>query len=265
MRRRYLITGASKGIGKEVAILLAQRGCDVILSARDTVQLHRISTLIETRYHVQASVMTVDYSSVESMTGLVEAIYKESNHLDGFISCVGYGQFEAAVDFSYDDISNMFQINTIATMYITNLIAQKMIDQGSGHISLISSIAGKISTTHSSVYSASKFAIIGYANSLRLELLPLGIQITTINPGPVSTSFFDASPTMNAYYQRVQQWALSPEKVAKNIVENTLRNHPRREINLPLWMHALVTLYNMAPSIGDNILTNLLNFKEESP
>lgn len=260
----FVITGASSGIGKAITKILAQRSYHLIIASRNLAALKVIQHELLAEYPCQITCLPVDYADSNSIDELMAYIYHENLTIDGFISCVGYGDFKAAVQTSYRDISHMFQVNTLGTMYVSNLMAQKMLDQGYGHISLLGSMSGKISTAHSSVYSASKFAIIGYANSLRLELMDRGVSVTTVNPGPVATSFFERNQGLKTYYQKVQRWTLPVEDVAIKIVDNMLRTHPRRELNLPMWMVLLTRAYNAAPRVGDIVLKTMVNFKEES-
>ena len=91
-------------------------------------------------------------------------------------------------------------------------------EQGRGHIINIASMAGKIATANSSVYAATKFAVIGFSDALRLELADKGVYVTTVNPGPIETSFFDQADPSGAYLESVKKFVLSPKYVAKKII-----------------------------------------------
>ena len=101
----------------------------------------------------------------------------------------------------------------------------------SGHIINIASQAGKIATPKSSVYSATKHAVLGYTNSLRMELSDFQIKVTAVNPGPIGTDFFTIADESGTYAKSVQRYILKPEYVAKKVVDAMLTS--TREINLP--------------------------------
>ena len=85
-----------------------------------------------------------------------------------------------------------------------------MAERRQGHIINIASMAGKMATAKSTVYSATKFAVLGFSNALRLELKPLGVAVTTVNPGPIETNFFDKADPSGSYLEKVGQIVLEP-------------------------------------------------------
>ena len=114
-----------------------------------------------------------------------------------------------------------------------------------------------------SAYAASKAAIIAYADALRLELYETAIQVSTINPGPVKTAFFDRSPQMLAYAQVVEAFSLEADELASRIVANMKRKHVKRELNLPWQLAFASKLYGLFPKAGDFLAARLFNLKEE--
>lgn len=109
--------------------------------------------------------------------------------IDVLINNAGYGAFKGFEEFSAQEIADMFQVNTLASIHFACLIGQKMAEQGQGHLINIVSMAGLIASAKSSIYSATKFALIGFSNALRLELADKGVYVTTVNPGPIATKF----------------------------------------------------------------------------
>ena len=101
-------------------------------------------------------------------------------------------------------IRNMFEVNVLGMMVLTQQVAIQMAEQKHGHIINVASIAGKIATPKTAVYSATKFAVLGFSNALRLELKPLGINVTTVNPGPIETAFLTKQTQAVVTYRR---WA----------------------------------------------------------
>src|SRR5699024_2141084 len=128
----------------------------------------------------------------------------------------------------------------------------------------ISSIAGKIATPSSSVYSASKFAVIGYANSLRLELKRIGIDVTTINPGPVKTDFFNHDSNSKEYYDRIKAFALDEELLARDVTKHLKPTRRKSELIRRRYYHIIDILYKVFPNIRDKLAREILNFKEDN-
>ena len=144
-------------------------------------------------------------------------------------------------------------------MLLTRLVASQMIEQGHGHIFNIGSMAGKITTPKSAAYSATKAAVIAFSDGLRLELKPFNIFVTTVNPGPVATNFFEVADHSGSYLNSVKNMVLDPDKLAVEIV-NTF-NRRKREINRPRYMEFASVLYKMAPTVGDYFAGTLGNRK----
>ena len=128
-----------------------------------------------------------------------------------------------------------------------------------GHIINIVSMAGLIATGKSSLYSATKFAAIGFSNALRLELMPFGVHVTTVNPGPIRTTFFDQADPDGSYVKAVDRYILEPDFVAKKIVKNF--GKPKRELNLPWLLNLTHKLYTLFPRISDKLACKMFNFK----
>ena len=112
------------------------------------------------------------------------------------------------------------------------------------------------------MYSSTKFAMIGYANALRLELTPQGIGVTTINPGPIQTEFFSRNARLAAYFKNVQKWALSPETVVQAIMKAAKKKRAPREVNMPWVLAASDVLYHLFPRLADRMTAGLAGQKK---
>lgn len=257
----FVITGASSGIGKAVAKKAAEQGAFLVLMARNVIALESLANELYQSFHTDSLVVKCDVSDKNQLENAYNKIKDKYQRVDYLINCAGYGTFKLAKDFSYEEVQEMFKVNTFGMMYLTTLISELMLQQQSGHIFFISSIAGKIATPNSSVYSSTKFAAIGYANALRLELKKANIYVTTVNPGPVSTAFFSYDQNLRDYYQNVKQFTITPELVADKIIRAATKKPNTREINLPLLMSLAANLYQLFPYIGDYLALNVFNLK----
>lgn len=256
-----VITGASSGIGKAVAIKAAKQGANLVLIARNVSALENLAHQLYHQYHTDSLVVKCDVSDKTQLEYAYQKIKSKYQRVDYLINCAGYGIFKLANEFSYEEVNEMFKVNTFGMIYLTTLISQLMVQQQSGHIFFVSSMAGKMATPNSSVYSSTKFAVIGYANALRLELKQANVFVTTVNPGPVATPFFSYDKNLRDYYEKVKRFTITPELVADKMVKVATQKPYTREINLPLSMSLAANLYQIFPYIGDYLALNIFNLK----
>ena len=188
-----LITGAASGIGKLMGELLLQKGLSTLI-AWDVNEklLHEVSNeLAKKGFHVIPIVVDVmDTNAVIAAAG--QAI-KEAGRIDILINNAGIVVGKAFAEHSHNDIDRTMSINSSALMHISKEILPSMIANGSGHIVNIASAAGLLGNPNMSVYAASKWAVIGWSESLRLEIKKThpSIKITTVTPFYINTGMFD--------------------------------------------------------------------------
>lgn len=261
LNQTVLVTGASSGIGKDVAINSARMGANLILVARSEdklIQVKNECTRVgaENAHH---EYILIDMSDPKQITDGVDQAFEISENIDILVNAAGFGDFSNYLDTEFSTVEKMFRVNVLGLMLMSRLIAGKMISNGHGHIFNVGSMAGKITTPKSAAYSATKAAVIGFSDGMRLELKPFGIRVTTINPGPVATNFFDVADHGGNYLDSVKYFVLDPDKLAWDIV-NTF-NKSKREINRPRYMELAAVLYRIAPSVGDFLAGTLGNRK----
>ena len=153
----------------------------------------------------------------------------------------------------------MFRVNVLGTIYLSKFTALQMAARKRGAIINIASMAGKIATPKSSVYSATKAAVLGYSDALRLELKPLGISVMTVNPGPIRTKFFDKADKSGNYLEKINGIVLNPELVAEKIVHSI--GTAKRELNLPFFFNIANVGYTLFPRLGDFLAAGIFNQK----
>lgn len=261
MNQTVIVTGASSGIGKDVAINAAKSGANLILVARNEDKLIQVKNECirvgaENAHH---EYLLIDMSDPKQITQGVEQAYQINDDIDVLVNAAGFGDFSNYLETDFGKIEKMFRVNVLGLMLMTRLVASKMIDNGRGHIFNVGSMAGKITTPKSAAYAATKAAVIAFSDGLRLELKPLGVYVTTINPGPVATNFFDVADHNGNYLDSVKNFVLDPDKLAWEIVNTFNRN--KREINRPRYMELAAVLYKLAPSLGDYFAATLGNRK----
>lgn len=254
-----VITGASSGIGEQMARKVASLGGRPILLARSRKKLEVICEDINQNNQTQAVYYPLDVSDVKAVETVFQQIYAEVGSIDILVNNAGFGVFDLADEAKMEDIQSMFQVNVIGLIACTKAVLPKMLQENKGHIINLASIAGKLATPKSSVYAATKHAVLGFTNSLRMEVAKTNIQISAVNPGPIETNFFQTADKTGTYVKNVKSYMLSAETVATKVIK--LMQNPRREINLPRWMNWGSILYHLFPTIADKVMGSLLNKK----
>ena len=247
-----LITGASGGLAQEMVKLLPDD--QLILLGRNK---EKLSELYGNHPHVE--LIEIDITDDSVLEDMVADLYLRYGEIDVLINNAGYGIFEEFDQISDQDIHQMFEVNTFALMNLSRRFGARMKERGKGHIINIISMAGLIATNKSSLYSATKFAAIGFSNALRLELMPYGVYLTTVNPGPIRTAFFDQADPDGSYLKSVDRFLLEPDAVAKKIVKTIGKN--KRDLNLPILLNLAHKFYTLFPKLADKLAGGIFNYK----
>ena len=184
--KNALITGAGKGIGKAMAIALAQEGVNVALLSRTKQDLEAVAKEIE-KYNVSVVVVTADVASIDSVNDAAKTIFNTFNSIDILINNAGIGKFGNFMDLEPKVWEDIIKINLMGTYYVTRAFLPKMIAQKSGDIINISSTAGLKGNAMTSAYSASKFGVLGLTESLMQEVRKHNIRVTALTPSTIAT------------------------------------------------------------------------------
>jgi NAD(P)-dependent dehydrogenase (short-subunit alcohol dehydrogenase family) len=171
-----LITGASSGIGEETVRRLMTAGYTVYAGAR---RLDRMKPLADAGAHLLALDLTDD----ASMAAAVSTVMQETGRIDVLINNAGYGSYGALEDVPLEEARRQFEVNIFGLARLTQLVLPAMRAQRSGRIINVSSIGGKFGEPFGAWYHATKFALEGLSDSLRMELYPFGIDVVVIQPG----------------------------------------------------------------------------------
>jgi NAD(P)-dependent dehydrogenase (short-subunit alcohol dehydrogenase family) len=177
-----LVTGGSSGIGESTARALLARGFVVYAVAR---RVDRMAGLAEAGVHTHRMDVTDDASMVAG----VERIVAEQGRVDVLVNNAGYGSYGAVEDVPIDEARRQFEVNVFGLARLVQLVTPHMRAQRSGRIINISSIGGKFYEPFGAWYHATKFAVEGFSDSLRMELRPFGIKVVLIEPGPIRTEW----------------------------------------------------------------------------
>ncbi|MCJ0930938.1 SDR family oxidoreductase [Virgibacillus halodenitrificans] len=257
--KKIIVTGASSGIGEQIARHVALNGGIPILLARSKEKLDNLQHSIKRDYHINSPVYQINLIDVQEVKKLADRIIKEQEQVHGLINNAGLGYFKYIIDTSWQETEEMLFLNVNSVIKLTQLFLPHFIEYGQGHIINIASQAGKIATPKSAVYAATKHAVIGYTNGLRLETKAHHVYVTSINLGPVKTNFFRKADPEGNYQKSVEKYMLDPDYVAGRVVGVLFKR--KREINLPVWMEMGSKLYQLFPGLMERLLKKQFNKK----
>lgn len=181
-----IVTGAGRGIGRAISLLLGRAGSRVVLAARSESQLRAVCEEIRSQ-DGEALVIPTDLTRDEEMERLIAETLKEWGSIDFLINNAGWGKKGPVVKGKIKDWEQTFQVNLRAPMLLSQLVLPTLIAKRGGAIINISSISGRQGQANTAAYSASKFGLIGFSESLFEEVREFGIKVTVILPGFVDT------------------------------------------------------------------------------
>lgn len=180
------VIGASSGIGEEIAIQAAQNGAKVVLSARNSEALKKVQAKLQNpESHL---IVPIDLENSTTFKSCVDQVIKKYNRIDYLFNNGGLSQRSTAADTLLSVDRRIMEINYFGNIALTKAVLPHLIKQQSGHIIVISSIAGKFGFFLRSAYSASKHALVGFYESLLLEEEVNNIHVTIAFPGKINTS-----------------------------------------------------------------------------
>lgn len=228
-----LVTGASSGIGRAVALALALAGAQVVGLGRDMPALR---SLAKTR---GITVLQVNVESAGELQRLVEQSLPEHPPVDILVNCAGSGRYGPLAEHSAEDIDRLLDVNVRAPIALTKAVLPGMRQRGRGRVVNVASIAGLLGVPNESVYSATKGALAVFSRALDAELAGTGTGVTVVIPGVVRTAFFERR---GAPYDRSWPRPLPPERVARAILRAIARDQAEVVVpgwlRIPIWMQA---------------------------
>lgn len=183
-----LITGATDGLGKAAAILLAELGYRVCGAGRSAEKRAQLDEIAKAR-NLPLKSLELDVCSDESVRSGVEKVLSEAGQIDVLINNAGLGYMAVVEEMKMEDMRQQFETNVFGVLRVTQAVLPHMRARRSGRILMMSSVSGLVSPPLSGAYSASKHALEGLSNSLRVEVYPFNIQVVLIEPGYIETNF----------------------------------------------------------------------------
>ena len=186
--RTVLVTGASSGIGEATARSFLERGWTVYAAARRTEKMEALA-------RAGALVQPLDVTCEASIAALVSRIDADHGHLEVLVNNAGIGVYGSVEEVPMDEARRQFEVNLFGIARLTQLVLPAMRAAGSGTIVNVSSIGGRVYTPMGAWYHASKHALEGWSDCLRLEVAPFGIHVVVVEPGAIETEFAEIAIT----------------------------------------------------------------------
>ena len=240
-----LVTGASSGIGAQIARDLAARGTRVALLARRVDRLEALAREIE-RDGGEAFPVRCDVADRPAVDAAVRQVIDRHGSVDVLVNAAGYGRHVLFKDHPVEDVERMMRTNYLGTVYAVKAVLASMRSQRRGWIVNIASVAGRLAQPDEAAYSATKFAVAGLSEALGYELEPLGIHVLAVYPGLVRTDMI--TPAVLARMpERVGSTAIEPTEVSRRTLQALERG--RRELTVPGWMRAAYVVRALCPGL----------------
>lgn len=221
--RTALVTGASSGIGADLARELASRGCDLVLVARRVDALEALATELR-QSGVKATVLPADLSGAQTREQLLKDVVAAGLKIDVLVNNAGFGVFGNFAATEWSRLDQMLQLDIVALTHLTRLFVPGMIERQFGRILQVASTGAFQPSPNYAAYSAAKSYVLSFGVALNCELKGTGVSCTTLCPGVTATEFFDVAGQKFTWYQRMT--VMKPPEVARRGMRALLARRP---------------------------------------
>ncbi len=215
------ITGASSGIGEALCQAFAKEGAKIILSSRREAELRRVAEACTGA--ADTFILPLDLAQSDTLPEKVKVALDHFGHIDLLINNGGISQRSLAKDTNMQVYRQIMEVDYFGTVALTQALLPHMLKRGSGHLSVVSSIAGKLGVPLRTAYSGAKFAVNGYFEALRVETLQAGLKVSIICPGSINTNVSKNALTGDGSAQGATDNSIAngvaPEECARQILE----------------------------------------------
>jgi len=242
--RTVLITGASSGIGRAIAERAAAEGARMALVARRKEQLDAVAERVRT-LGGEAHVILCDVANRHAALACVEQAEEILGGVDVAVINAGVGRHRTLVEHDLDDAERLLRVNVLGALYFAHALAPRMLSRGEGWMVFMASVAGLLPVPGEAVYSASKFALVGLAEALSIELEP-SVHVLTVCPGAVRTEFVQPDE-LDRMPETARRTAIEPEEVARATFDALAEGRVR--VIVPAKLGLAVALRGLVPGL----------------
>ncbi|RKH00906.1 SDR family NAD(P)-dependent oxidoreductase [Corallococcus sp. CA053C] len=261
-KKVIVITGASSGIGRAIALLLAKKGAHVVLAARREEPLEDLAAECEA-LGVQALVVPTDVADAASVRHLAEEAVRAFGHFDGWVNNAGVYMLGSLEETPDEAFRQLMEINFFGTVSGSRAALGQFRRQGYGTLVNVSSTFGSVPAPYVSAYVSSKFAVRGFSASLRQELLNTGIDVCTVMPAAIDTPLWRHTANYTGWRIRPVEPVYTPERVARTILR--VLRHPEPETLVGPAGKSFATMHGLLPGTFERTMrasTDALHFKD---
>lgn len=191
--QRALVTGASSGIGKEIARRLAREGANLVLTARRRDRLEELARELEAAHGIKVAVEAIDLSAPDAAAALYERTEGAGLAVDVLVNNAGFGDYEEFLAAPWSRYAEMLQLNVVALTQLTRLFVPRMVERSHGRVMNVASVGAYIPTPQFAVYAASKAYVRNFTEALDYELKGTGVRAISVCPGGTKTEFLDTA------------------------------------------------------------------------
>ena len=240
-----LVTGASSGIGRQVSLDFSGHGAQsIILVARSRSKLEDLEKTISRKFNIKTIIYRCDVSKKSEVEQMGREILDKCGHVDVLVNNAGFGLYGKVQNQSIEQIESVTFTNYFGVVYCTKVFLDSMLARKSGHIVNLASVAASFGVAGLSAYCASKYAVLGFSESLSQELHGTGVGITVVSPMGVKTNFFNNS-SFGGRIPNYNGFMLKTNTVSNAVL--AAANSHRLEIIVPFYMRAGVWLKHTIP------------------
>jgi short-subunit dehydrogenase len=264
--RVSLVTGGSSGIGEATALRLLDAGYVVYAGAR---RVDRMAALADKGVHVRS----LDVTDDSSMVALVDAIVAEQGRIDVLVNNAGYGSYGSVEDVPVSEGRYQLEVNLFGLARLTQLVLPHMRLAGRGAIVNVSSVGGSLGEPLGAWYHASKFAVEGFSDSLRMEVREFGIDVVVVAPGAIKTEWLNIAldsarkysgttayaghvAAMGRMYANADRVAVEPSVIAEAIYTAVTAGRPRARYAAPFSANVIIAAAKLLPDRVKDAATN---------
>lgn len=215
--KHILLTGASRGVGRAIALACAEKGATALLVARDQEALQQVENEI-TANGGKAASYAIDLTHEEEVVKTIDSIMKKHDSIDVLVNNAGRGSWGSIVDTPVDTWSSVMDVNMKSTFMMCKYVLPHMYERKEGHVVNISSVQAMHPIANSAPYCSSKAAMEAFTKSLYLEAKPYNVKATSIAPSGIDTEFRDHMTNRKPFTQDEKDKMLRPSDVAEAVV-----------------------------------------------
>ena len=250
MKEYVLLTGASSGIGYEMATQLAAKKLNLILVARNETKLQELQNELIARHGISVQYFVKDLSNVQAAIDLYQVVQQEELLVTALVNNAGVGNYGNFIETSLEEELKMIELNISSVVALTKLFAKDMVSRKAGKIMNVGSLLSFLPFPYYSVYSATKAFVLAFSETLAAELDGTGVIVTSLYPGTVDTGFTTEKMQSTNNYKNNKP--MDPKVVAARGVKHLLYGKGKKVVGFQNWFNS-----KLASFVPDNIMMKI--------